>query len=429
MNRPQPYTLLTQTLSPLVRWRLKRARTRVSPFFSKSNFFAPEISQKIPPKQPIWLHCASAGEIVAAQPLIEALLTQNTPLFVTVWSANGAIKLNQLFHETVPWSWLPWDTPGETRRFIQWLKPKALWVLETELWPNLLLNAAETGVPITYINGRLTEKSLRAPAFLKRAWNSGLQQVETFLVRSKADAQRFIQLGAPAKHIHIAGNLKWLAAARLIEHPPIPLRTHPYLLFASAYVEETEALFNLLQEQRLNLPWVIVPRRPKDADTMAQQAKACDLNPYPVHTDTEAQNDAKILIETRFGNLTRWMAGAQGVIMGGSFAPYGGHNFLEAAALGKPVIVGTDMRDFAEETALFTTAHAIKQYESLDEALTAAATLWHQPDKATALGTRSQTTLLQHIQQVRQAYWQALRLTEQAQNQHKALISTKNVVK
>lgn len=410
MKRPQPYTLLTQALAPLVHWHLHRARRGVSPFFSKSNFFAAENPQKKLPQSPIWLHCASAGEVVAAQPLIETLLEQNRSIFITVWSANGALKLNQLFGEQVPWSWLPWDTPAETQRFIQWLNPSALWILETELWPNLMLSAAAAQVPITFVNGRVSEKTLRAPALLKHAWRRGLAQTTQILARSQQDAERFIQLGAPKARVEVAGNLKWLAAARLSQHPPQPLRTQPYVLFASAYEEETEALFNLLQEQHLKLPWVIVPRRPQEAHTMATQAQTRGFKPMLIQADQDAESPADILIETRFGNLTRWMAGARVVVMGGSFAPFGGHNFLEAAALAKPIIVGPDMRDFHAEIETFRQANAIKQYDRLEDAVTAITSLWQQTEKPIGLGARAFSCLKRHTEAVKTVYEQALGL-------------------
>jgi len=288
-----------------------------------------------------------------------------------LWSPNGVIKLQQLFDDKVPWTWLPWDTPSAMRQFVDALQPAQLWVMETEIWPNMLLAVHAAGVPIIYVNGRLTDKTLRAPRWLRTAYQAGLSHVDKVLARSAADATRFAQLGVPSERIEVAGNLKWLAAAWLMDPPPAPLRTAPYRLFASIYRDEAALFLPLLGASRSNIPWVLVPRRPaQDTDALAELARAAGLSVALIENDQQAaRSTADILIETRFGNLTRWMAGAEVVVMGGSFTPHGGHNFLEAAALGKPVIVGPHMEDFEEETALFRRHNALIQAQTLEDAL------------------------------------------------------------
>ena len=408
------YRLLTTLLAPVAQWHLHRRRQGVPPNFSKPNFRGGKSAAKTPQKpsfspenRPIWLHCASAGEVVAAQPLIEALLAANHPLVVSLWSPNGAIKLQQLFGEQVPWVWLPWDTPRAMERLVDLIQPAQLWIMETEIWPHMLLAAHQAGVPITYVNGRLTDNTLRAPRWLQAAYRAGLQQVNKVLARGEPDAKRFEKLGVPAERIQVAGNLKWLAAAQLIDQPPIPLRATPHYLFASIYRDEAEQFLPLLAERRLEIPWVLVPRRPEqDANTLARLARAAGLSTALIENDQQAaQSTANILIETRFGTLTRWMAGAEVVVMGGSFTPHGGHNFLEAAALGKPIILGPHMEDFEEETALFRHHNALIQAQMPENVLKALKEASHQR------GLNAQALLQQQQQAIWNHYAQALGLT------------------
>ena len=405
------YRLATELAAPVVTPLLKRRRNGVSPDFAKSFFNPLEKTGKMPEKGAIWLHCASAGEVVAAQPLIETLLLQETSLFVTLWSPNGVIKLHQLFGDQVPWSWLPWDRLGPLSRWMDALSPAELWVLETELWPHLLLAAREADVPVRIVNARITHKTLRAPAFLRTAWREALGSVTQVLARGSSDAEAFVQLGAPSERVSAAGNLKELAAARLAQQPPRPLRQAPFLLFASAYDDEIEGLMPMLAEMSRPLPWVIVPRRPdQDAEYVRLTAEEQGLTTVMVERDEQADAEADVLIETRFGTLTRWLSNAAAVMMGGSFAPYGGHNFLEAAALGRAIITGSDMRDFTEETEAFVHAGALIQLEDMEEAVETATRLATSPDKARALGERARATLLEREAAVRQRYFTALGL-------------------
>lgn len=406
------YRLATELAAPVVNPLLKRRRNGVSPDFAGSFFNPLEKTGKMPEKGAVWLHCASAGEVVAAQPLIKALLARRAPLFVTLWSPNGVIRLHQLFGDRVPWSWLPWDRLGILNRWMDALSPAELWVLETELWPHLLLAARQAGVPVRFVNARVTHRTLRAPAFIRTAWREALGDVTQVLARNMQDAEAFRQLGAPRERITVAGNLKELAAAQLAEHPPQPLRQAPFLLFASAYDDEIEGLMPMLAEMSRPLPWVIVPRRPdQDAEYVRLTAEEQGLTTVMVERDQQADAEADILIETRFGTLTRWLSNASAVMMGGSFAPYGGHNFLEAAALGRAVITGDDMRDFAEETEAFVRAGALIQLEDMGEAVDTAMRLAASPDKAQALGERARTTLMAREAAVRRNYFSALGLS------------------
>ncbi len=405
------YALLITLFSPWLASRLQRAREGGPRLFSPPDFSVLEKQWKIAEKRPIWLHCASAGEVTAAHPLIQRLQQANTPFYVTVFSPNGAMKLTQLFGEEIPWGWLPLDTPRNMRRLVQQLRPQQVWLLEGELWPNLLAAAHAAGVPVTLINGRVGHKSRRAPAPVRRLWRETVPCIDRCLARSEADADWFKDLGLPPERIQVVGNLKWLSAVALADAPPQPLRQKPYHLFASAYVEEMEPFFPAIAARNDLYPWVVVPRRTRDVDAMVRQAEEAGLRVCTIDSDETARAaEADCLIETRFGNLSRWMAGAHSAVMGGSFAPFGGHNFLEATALGRPVITGPDMGDFEAETALFLQQQALLQAETPEEALDALSTWVHHPEQGEALGQRAQALLRAEAEHIARRYFDALNL-------------------
>ncbi|SIN68729.1 3-deoxy-D-manno-octulosonic-acid transferase [Sulfurivirga caldicuralii] len=405
------YSTLLALLSPWLESRLQRARQGGPRLFSPPDFSALETRWKTAEKRPIWLHCASAGEVTAAQPLIQRLQQTGTPFYVTVFSANGADKLIQLYGEQVPWGWLPLDTRGNMRDLLQRLQPQHLWLLESELWPNMLASAHAAGVPITLINARVGGRNRRAPTLLRRLWREVVPLFDRVLARGQEDAAWFEQLGVPAERIAVLGNLKWYSARLLADASPQPLRQVPYHLFASAYVEEMDAFFPAIAERKDLLPWVVVPRRTRDVDAMVRKAEDADLRVCAVDSDETARNaEADCLIETRFGNLTRWIAGAHSVVMGGSFAPFGGHNFLEAAALGLPVITGPDMGDFEAETALFLQQHALLQTETPEKALDVLSTWVRHPEQGEALGQRARALLHAEAEGIARRYFDALNL-------------------
>jgi 3-deoxy-D-manno-octulosonic-acid transferase len=297
----------------------------------------------------IWIHCASVGEVRLVIPLIQAepdqawLLSCNTP---TGYRAAQAIT-----HANLNISYLPLDYPNAIRRFLSFWQPKALWVVETELWPNLFQTVTSAGVPITLINGRLSAKSLRAPSWLQNAYQACFQACNAILVRHARDADDFIQLGAPADKLQVLGNLKFSNLQQL-PHFPSPY-AGDYVLIASCHPIEDSALI----EQWLGLDrqelLVVVPRHPHHGERLLQKLMSQNHCAYRFE-DLPAQVGAGcICVDNRFGQLLTWFEHAKLVIMGGSFVPKGGHNFLEAAAYGRCILTGADNRDFAQEAELF----------------------------------------------------------------------------
>ncbi|BBN60660.1 3-deoxy-D-manno-octulosonic acid transferase [Hydrogenovibrio marinus] len=311
----------------------------------------------------IWIHCASVGEVKAAEPLIrslqpeaEILLTTNTP--------TGYALIQTLFKQNVSYAYCPLDYPYAIRRFLRTYAPEKLWVIETEIWPNLYRLAHKNGIEISILNARLSKKTLNSPEWLKQSYEKTLSLVTHLLVRNDQEAKHFQQLHAPEKAIRVVGNLKFAAIAKTVKTEcPVD---RPYVLLASSHDnEEAEITQRWLALQRPEL-LVIVPRHPKRA---IQIVNSLPLNRNQISVHSLGENihaTTLVYIDDRIGALTPFYCHAKLVVMGGAFVPKGGHNVLEPAACGVPILTGPDMSDFEAESELLRKHNALLQCPDYD---------------------------------------------------------------
>ena len=354
------YQLLIRLLSPLIVLLIA-----LDGYKRKGGwrFFSQRLGFGYPATRPgaIWLHCASVGEVKAIEQLVKSrphqawLLTTNTP---TGWQTAKDLKLDAELY------YLPFDWPYAIQRFLRATQPSQLWVVETELWPNLFRLSKQHGLSIHIINGRISHRTLRAPSWLKQQYQRCLQQVDQILARSKTEAERFITLGADVHRIYVLGNLKQ-AGLHQASHHPRPIEPE-YVLLASSHEDEELRIAKIWQA--LNRPecLVIVPRHPKRGAEILSSLQKHGLA-ASLSEQGKADENTRVWIQNKFGVLMPLFEHAKLVIMGGSFVPKGGHNFLEPAAYGKAIITGPDNRDFEDELALFREQGAIIACEDYDK--------------------------------------------------------------
>ncbi len=318
------------------------------------------------PKNCCWLHCASVGEVNTALPLLQELhrrkpaqnflITTNTPT-----GANIVYRQQQpyLYHAYLPFDWLLSVT-----LFISSLKPTELYVLETELWPNLFCACHSNRVPIVIINGRLSPRTTATFEWVRNVLGRLLRLTDHIYARSEADQAAFVQLGAHADKVSTLGNLKYSPPAlHAVEKPDISTE---YVVAASTHDnEELKILRCWLTLERHEL-LVIAPRHPERRDEIVQQlGKLTDAIALRSRNDAITAATKVYLLDT-VGELNHWFADAPLVIMGGSFIPRGGHNLLEPAHFGKAVIFGPSMENFQDEARLMLNEHAAVQVNSID---------------------------------------------------------------
>jgi 3-deoxy-D-manno-octulosonic-acid transferase len=316
----------------------------------------------------VWVHAVSLGETRTAAILL-AQLRQQLPgmrLLLTHGTATGREQGQALLQMGDVQVWQPWDTPGAVSRFLTHFKPRIGVVLETEVWPNLVAQCRRAGVPLCLVNARLNEKSLKKAqriSWLARPAFAGLTAV---WAQSHEDAQRLRQLGAPVRGV--LGNFKFDAtpdsAQLALGHALRQTCAKPVLMFASSREgEEHMLLQTLLQREQQSkvsaVQWLIVPRHPQRFDEVAALFASAGYtvarrNGWGAGALAEpvAAAQADILLGDSLGEMTMYYAFADVALLGGSFAPLGGQNLIEAAACGCPVVMGPHTFNFAPTVAL-----------------------------------------------------------------------------
>jgi len=322
------------------------------------------------PAKLIWIHAVSVGEARTAEPLVRALreMLPDHAMLLTCTTAAGRETLARVFGDSVLVCYLPYDFPESVQSFIGHFKPRLAVLMETELWPNLLARCAANGVPVLLANARMSEKSARR----YRRWSAlatpALRSLAAVCAQSEGDAERLLALGA--RGVEVTGNLKFdvepdlaqLAAGRAWRSR----LGRPVLLLASTREGEEQLLlneFNRLNASKDSPLVVVVPRHPQRFDEVAQLADAR-------HSRQKFPDEKmKIYLGDTMGEMAFYYGAADVAVIGGSLAPLGGQNLIEALAAGAPVVVGPHMFNFAEATRLAVKAGAAIQADDAAAAI------------------------------------------------------------
>ena len=292
-----------------------------------------------------WIHAASLGEALAVGPLVRALteLSPRARVHLTANTTTGRARLGELGH---PYSLAPLDAPQTVGRFLRTLRPRRLFLLETELWPHWLLQARASAVPVAVISARITARSLKRYARLGAAFRSLIAGLDGVLGQSDADAERWRALGARPERTAVVGNLKEDALAGPAPDRAEARRTlgldpkRPLLVLGSLRPGEAwllgRAWTSLPEALRARWQVVAVPRHARAALALRAEAAAAGVR----SADASGGADGAWRWDERMGVLAGYYAAADVAVVGGSLAPFGGHNPLEPAACGAPVLVG-----------------------------------------------------------------------------------------
>jgi 3-deoxy-D-manno-octulosonic-acid transferase len=323
----------------------------------------------------IWLHAVSVGEARAAKPLIDALLLRypDHHLLITSTTPTGFATVTELYrHEPrVLQTWLPYDLPGAARRFFRHFQPALGVLMETEIWPNLLAEAARRKLPVMLVNARLSQRSARAYARIAPLIRPALTRLSAVAAQSEADANRLALLGAP--RISVCGNLKFdmqpdPAALALGESWKNTL-SRPVWLAASTR-EGEEALLLDLQGKLCETPsrplLVLVPRHPQRFDAVAQliRQRGFTLSRRSQELPTE---ETEVWLGDSMGEMPAYYRLADIAFIGGSLLPLGGQNLIEAAASACPVLIGPHTFNFAQATLDAIAAGAARRIRNVTE--------------------------------------------------------------
>ena len=350
----------------------------------------------------IWIHAVSVGEALAARPLVPVLrerfpgyrlFLSTTTMTGNKVAARGAKDLDGLF-------FAPFDWPGPVRQALSVLNPSLLLLVETELWPNLIHEAHRRGTRVALVNGRISNRSFGRYRRLQTFLRHVLGEVDLFLMQGPIHAGRIQDLGAPPERIRVTGNLKYDAVEP--GRPPERLarlvgarssRARPLWIAGSTVEGEEELVLRALhrvREQAGDAGLLIAPRHPERFDAVPPLAEAAGFRCRRRSTlEGEAWEDEEVLLLDSLGELGRLYSLASVVFVGGSLVPAGGHNILEPAAAGRPVVVGPHMENFQEITDQFLSEDAIVQVATPEELAPAVAAIMRDENRRAALGGRA----------------------------------------
>jgi 3-deoxy-D-manno-octulosonic-acid transferase len=358
------YRFLTVLFSPLIFNHLLWKSLR----FKQSRFLLQRLGFKLDhvPQKCVWFHCASVGETNTALSLIYELHKRNpsqTFLITTNTTTGAEIVLKQkqswLFHAYLPMDWV-----STTRRFVNRVQPLALYIIETELWPNLVDTFYKKNIPVTIINGRLSKKTTSTNRWIKSVYRRTLEHIEHVYVRSETDRALYLQLGAGENKVSVLGNLKFIPP-NIDNVTPQQTTDRDYVVVASSHDSEELQITECWKQLNRDELLVIAPRHPERGEQISKQLAGYNIamrsKDQPVTEDTQVY-----LLDT-VGELTSWFADAKIIVMAGSFIHRGGHNILEPAHFGKAIIFGPHMESFNDEVEILLSGNAALQASSIDD--------------------------------------------------------------
>jgi 3-deoxy-D-manno-octulosonic-acid transferase len=314
----------------------------------------------------LWIHAVSVGEMRAAQPLIAALRAAHpdAPILLTCMTPTGRATAESLYGGFARIVYLPYDYAGSMRRFLRRLQPRVGILMETELWPNLIHAAARADVPLVLANARLSARSARGYARLRGLTQACLQRVALVAAQTEADAARLRSLGAMT--VHVTGNLKFdiTPPSDLLERGAAwktKWGQRPVLLAASTREGEEAPLLRAFAEAApADVLLLLVPRHPQRFGEVAGLIESAGLayQRRSVLDGTELKPDTRVLLGDSLGELFAYYAACDVAFVGGSLLPLGGQNLIEAASVGRPVLVGPHTFNFEDATRLAIEAGA-----------------------------------------------------------------------
>lgn len=349
------YSLVLYGLVPLIGLRLLW-RARRNPDYLRRWGERFRAGPELPPRPRIWIHAVSVGEVAAAVPLVGALRRRfpGYAVLVTTTTPTGSAEVRRRLDEDVEHRYLPLDLPHLMRAFVRAVQPRLLMVMETELWPNLYAACRARGVPVMLVNGRLSERSLRGYRWVRPLVARTLRDVSALAARSEADARRFRALGADAARVRVPGNVKYdlptPSAARVTGGRDAAGR-RPVWIAASTHDGEDEQVLEAHRSVRAQVPGALLVLVPRHPERFGQVGRLCEEAGFSVVRRSRGEvPDARadVWLGDTMGELPALFVGADVAFMGGSLVPTGGHNPLEAAVHGVPVLTGPHVFNFRE---------------------------------------------------------------------------------
>lgn len=367
----------------------------------------------------IWIHAVSVGEVQAAVPLVRAIAKRfpNQNMLVTTVTPTGAARVEAMFGDSVSHCYIPFEMPIAINRFFAAVQPELALIMETEIWPNLYHGCGIRGIPLVLVSARISPKSVDSYRRFLPLFRDTLSHGIIIAAQSQADADRFRALGASPVRTWVTGNIKFdIELPADLEQRGVALRREvfgdrPVWIAASTHDQEEQqvlAAHKKLLETHSDLLLVLVPRHP---ERFAAVSELIDKERLPKITRTEGKvcdASTSVFLGDTMGEVPLFYAASDVAFVGGSLVPIGGHNLLEPAALGKPLISGPHVYNAQDIADMFIELGACRLVHDASQLAEAVSQLLADPAKAATLGSRG----LALLQRNRGALDQLLRLLE-----------------
>lgn len=372
------YTLLLYLISPLVLLRLflraRKATAYRQRIAERFGFFSAPTQ-----KNGIWVHAVSVGETIAAAPMIRALLEKypQHSITVTTMTPTGSERVSVLFAQEIASGrifhvYAPYDLPDAVTRFLRRVQPRLLIVVETELWPNMIHGCARRNIPVLLANARLSKKSARGYGRLSAITSPMLREMTKVVAQNAVDGERFVELGLPRERLAISGSVKF----DLVIDDELKLRAkkmresfgdRPVWIAASTHEGEDEivlAAHRKILKVHASALLVLVPRHPERFNQVANLIEREGLSVQRRSMGEIVSHKTQVLLGDTMGELLLLFGVADVAFVGGSLIARGGHNMLEPAAWGLPIITGDSDFNFREISDLLQAAGALLKFDS-----------------------------------------------------------------
>jgi 3-deoxy-D-manno-octulosonic-acid transferase len=345
----------------------------------------------------IWIHAVSVGEVVAAVPLIRALGKRypDRPLLVTTVTPTGAARVASLFGDEVHHTYIPFEAPQVVNRFFSATRPDIALVLETEIWPNLYRGCGVRDIPLVLVSARISPRSVRSYRRLLPLFRETLSHGIIIAAQSEADAERFLSLGAAPERTRVTGNIKFDVELA----PDLPVRgrelraelfgDRPVWIAASTHEGEEEIVLDAQQKLLQDIPGlllVLVPRHPQRFAGVRDMVAKKRMSVISRTDGKPCSADTQVFLGDTMGELTLFYAASDVAFVGGSLVPIGGHNLLEPAALGLPLVSGPHVFNAEEIADMFVDKGACRLVHDADELAAEVGQLLSDPEMAARLG-------------------------------------------
>ncbi len=352
----------------------------------------------------IWLHAVSVGEVQAAVPLVRTLAERfpHRTLLITTVTPTGAARVRAVFGDTVEHAYIPFEFPHAVRAFFNRVRPDAALIMETEIWPNLYRGCGIRGIPLVLVSARISPKSVPGYRKMLSLIRETLSHGIIIAAQSKQDADRFLSLGANADRTHVMGNIKF----DVQPDPGIVERgqatraelfgDRPVWIAASTHEGEEQVLLDVharLLRRYPDLLLVLVPRHPERFATVRELVERNRLGVVARTEGRAVDADAPVFLCDTMGEVPLFYAASDVAFVAGSLVPIGGHNLLEPAAVGVPIVTGPHNFNAQDIADLFIDLGACLKVDTPQELGETIAHLLDDKEEARRLGSTGRQVL------------------------------------